>query len=103
MTHIPLTPPKTKGETYEGIAFQFCKVATVALLAGRFTLPVASGLCAIFYIFTLANGKHDTRCFLRNPWILVAFWGAISVASTYFILDPTYFTALWRHYSHVQP
>ncbi len=92
---ITLTPPKNKGETFEGIAFQFCKIATVSLIAGRFTLPVASGLCALFYLLTLANGKNDTRCFLRKPWILIVLWGAVCAAATTLILNPNLSTELW--------
>ncbi len=73
--------PKTKGEKFEGVAFQFCKVATVALLAGRFVLPVASGLCAVFYALAWFNGKRDTRCVLKYAPVLVVFWGAICAVS----------------------
>ncbi len=37
---------KSKGEVYEGVAFQFCKVATVSLGAGRYTQPGAARMCA---------------------------------------------------------
>ncbi|MFI5387744.1 MAG: hypothetical protein ACHQ50_16675 [Fimbriimonadales bacterium] len=40
MTTDPVTG-KTRGEIVEGVAFQFCKVATVAFSLGRWTLPVA--------------------------------------------------------------
>jgi hypothetical protein len=77
---------KTRGEIYEGIAFQFCKVATVALLAGRFVLPLAAGLCAAFYIAAIAKGKKDTRCFLKHPLLIAGFWGTVSVISLIIIL-----------------
>ena len=70
-----------EGEIYEGIAFQFCKVATVALLAGRFVLPVASGLCAAFYVAAYVKGKRDTRCILKYPLWISAFWGVVCAAS----------------------
>jgi len=87
---------KTKGEIYEGIAFQFCKVATVALIAGRFVLPVASGLCAAFYVAAYVKGKKDTRCVLRYPLLLTALWGSVSAISLYFILQPSALAGLWR-------
>ena len=87
-----IIPVKTRGEVYEGIAFQFCKVATVSLLAGRFVLPVASGLCAAFYIAAFVKGKRDTRCVLRYPLLISAFWGIICIVSLAFILTKT---ALW--------
>lgn len=57
----------TRGEVFEGIAFQFCKVATVALLAGRWALPVSAGLGSVFFLLAHFSGKRDTRCFLRYP------------------------------------
>jgi hypothetical protein len=86
-------PEKTKGETYEGIAFQFCKVATVALLTGRFVLPVAAGLCAVFYVAAYAKGKKDTRCVLRYPLLIAALWGAAAVVSLFIILNPKAFAS----------
>jgi hypothetical protein len=80
---------KSRGEIYEGIAFQFCKVATVALLCGRFALPVASGLCAAFYVLAMVNGKRDTRCVLRHPALIAGLWGVVSVVSLAIILNPS--------------
>ena len=72
---------RTRGEVYEGVAFQFCKVATVALLAGRYVLPVAASLCAILYVAAYVKGKRDTRCVLRYPLLISAFWGVIAIIS----------------------
>ena len=85
MTNNDLVP-KTRGEIYEGIAFQFCKVATVALLAGRFVLPVASGLCALFYVLAYANGNRVSRCVLKYPLLIAAFYGCISAGSLWWLL-----------------
>ena len=93
---IDLTaPPKSKGEIYEGIAFQFCKVATVTLLAGRFALPAASGLCAIFYVMAVAKGKNDTRCILKHPLLIAGLWGTVCVVSTALLLNPTLMPHVW--------
>ncbi|HSI73026.1 MAG TPA: hypothetical protein VK934_07595 [Fimbriimonas sp.] len=86
---------KTKGEIYEGIAFQFCKVATVALIAGRFALPVASGLCAVFYVLAIFNGKKDTRCFLKHPGLIAALWAVVCAVSIAVLLNPEFFP--WTH------
>lgn len=72
----------------EGIAFQFCKIATVSLLAGRYTLPVASGLCAAFYLWTFAAGQHTTRCILRYPLLLTLFWGLVCAGSITLMVNP---------------
>lgn len=60
-------PLRSRGEIFEGIAFQFCKVATVALIAGRWTLPLAAGLGGIFFLLTYFNGIRRTRCIVRYP------------------------------------
>ena len=83
-------PAKTKGEVYEGIAFTFCKAATIILLTQRFALPVAAGAAAVFYILADVHGKKDTRCILRVPRIIAAFWGAICLGSLYVILRPMF-------------
>ncbi|RYG27045.1 hypothetical protein EON82_00895 [bacterium] len=77
---------RTRGEVLEGIAFQFCKVATVALIAGRWTLPLASGLCAVFFIAAHLNGKKDTRCLLRFPLLAAAVFASVCMGSVWFIL-----------------
>ena len=78
---------RTRGEVFEGIAFQFCKVATVALLAGRWTLPVASGLCAVFFVAARLNGKRGTRCFLRSPLLAAAVFTLVCAASVWWNLS----------------
>jgi len=83
----------TQGEKYESIAFTFCKVATVALLAQKFTLPVAAGLSAIFYLAAYVKGKHDTRCWLRWPLLIAGLWAWVCAVSLYTILNP----GIWRH------
>ena len=80
--------PKTRGEVYEGIAFTFCKAATVILFAQKFALPIAAGAAAVFYILAEVNGKKDTRCILRVPLLIAAFWGAVALASLYLLLRP---------------
>jgi hypothetical protein len=87
-------PTKTKGQVFEGIAFQFCKIATVALIAGRFALPIAAGACSIFYVLAMLNGKNDTRCFLRYPALIAFLWALVCIVSLAFIFNPT--LAPWR-------
>ena len=77
---------KPKGDIYEGIAFQFCKVATVALICQRFTLPIAAGLCCLFYVLAFANGKRETRCVLKNPLLVGAFYGLVAAGSIFLLL-----------------
>ncbi len=65
---------KPVGEVYEGIAFSFCKAATVALLFGKYALPVAAVACSVFYVVAYAKGKKETRCVLGPPLAVAAFW-----------------------------
>jgi hypothetical protein len=78
----------TSGEKLEKVAFQFCKIATVALICGRFTLPIAATLASGLYLSAQLKGKHDTRCILRYPILISAFWGIIAVIAWVFILNP---------------
>jgi len=72
-------PPRTRGEIYEGLAFTFCKTATICLLAQRFALPVAAGLAAVFFVLAHVQGKRESRCILRVPLLIAALWGAVCV------------------------
>lgn len=83
----PLDKPEpSRGEIFEGIAFQFCKVATVALIAGRWTLPISAGLGSVFFLLTHFSGKRDTRCFLRHPFLAGLTLLVICLGSTWWNL-----------------
>lgn len=77
---------RTRGEIFEGIGFQFCKVATVALICGSWTLPIASGLCAAFFLAGWVGGKRNTRCVLRSPLLAAAFYGIVCAVSVWWKL-----------------
>ena len=79
---------KTRGEVVEGVAFQFCKVATVALILGRWTLPVAAALAAALYGWAYFSGKHNTRCILRYPLVIATFWGLVSAVCFWLMFHP---------------
>ncbi|HVT12728.1 MAG TPA: hypothetical protein VHE55_10715 [Fimbriimonadaceae bacterium] len=79
---------KTRGEVVEGVAFQFCKVATVAFILGRWTLPVAAALASGLYVWAYFSGKRDTRCVLRYPLFIAAFWGIVSGFAFWFTIRP---------------
>jgi type IV secretory pathway VirB3-like protein len=74
-------PARSRGEAYEGIAFTFCKAATVILVCQKLALPIAAGLAALFYLLAYAHGKRDTRCWLRKPLLIAAFWGGVAVVA----------------------
>lgn len=72
---------RTRGDAYEGVAFTFCKAATIILLCGSYALPIASGAAALFYGLAHLNGKRTTRCFARVPWMIGLFWGLVCALS----------------------
>jgi hypothetical protein len=73
---------------YESIAFTFCRAATIILIAQKFALPVAAGAAAIFYLLADRHGAKETRCFLRYPLLIAAFWGTVCLISLYKLLRP---------------
>jgi hypothetical protein len=81
-------PKRSSGEKIEKIAFQFCKIATVALILGRFTLAVASTLAAVLFLSAWLKGKKDTRCWARYPLLLSAFWSIVAIISWTLIFNP---------------
>lgn len=81
-------PIKTEGQVYEGIAFTFCKCATVALVCGRFALPVAAFCTTAFFLLAYWKGERQTRCFLGPPLVVATFWLVVGTGSLVFILNP---------------
>ena len=63
-------------------------MATVNLLAQQFALPVAAGAAAVFFVLAAVHGKKDTRCILRVPLLIAAFWGIVCLLSLYRTLRP---------------
>ena len=74
---------RTRAEAFESLGFGFCKVATVALLTGRWCLPVASGLCAAFFLLAHLGGKRDTRCRLRSSLLAALVYGLVCVGAVW--------------------
>lgn len=64
-------PPENK---LGRLAFAYCKIATFSLLAGRFALPLAALLSAIFFVVSYKQGKKETKCYLRYPLLAASFW-----------------------------
>lgn len=80
--------PQSKGEVYEGIAFTFCKAATIILLTQKFALPVAAGAAAVFFVLADRHGKKDTRCIVRVPLLIAGFWSIVALLSLYTSVRP---------------
>ncbi len=75
--------PKTKGQQYESVAFNFCKASTIILITGKYALPVAAGAASILYLMAWLNGQRDTRCILGRPLVVSAFWGIVAAIWIY--------------------
>jgi hypothetical protein len=88
MQALSLDPEKSSAEKVEGIAFQFCKIATVSLLAGRYTLPVAATVCAVLYVVAHVKGKRESRCVLKYPLLIAGVWGFVAICWVALAVSP---------------
>lgn len=75
----PLTPP----EKYEKLAFTFCRMGTVGLIAwalspALFVLIVAI-VAIVLYAKSITLGVSWSKCFLRRPTLIIGVWAAIAV------------------------
>lgn len=79
----PLAAP-SRAEKYERLAFTFCKLGTTGLIAWLLTPPIfvlAVALVAVaLYGRALALGLTRSKCFLRKPALIIAFWAVVAVA-----------------------
>lgn len=68
------SPTKSPADKLEGLAFQFCKIATFALILGRYTLLAAAVLSSVLFVVAYLKGKRESRCFVRYPLLIAALW-----------------------------
>jgi hypothetical protein len=82
--------PLTRPEKYERMAFTFCRMGTIGLIAWVVTPPVfvlVVALVAIaLYAKSISLGVSWTKCFLRRPTLIIAVWAAIAAADLYWLL-----------------
>jgi hypothetical protein len=75
-------PPLTRAQKYERLAFTFCKMGTVGLLAWVLTPPIFVLLVAVgsilLYGRALALGIRRSQCILRRPLLIMGFWAAVA-------------------------
>ncbi|MEZ0240215.1 MAG: hypothetical protein ACAH65_05400 [Chloroflexota bacterium] len=76
----PLSPP----QKYERLAFTFCRMGTVGLIAwlvtpAVFVLVVALVAIAL-YAKSITLGVSWSKCFLRRPTLIIGVWAAIAAA-----------------------
>ena len=82
-------PPLTRPEKYERLAFTFCRLGTTGLMAWAlgpplFVLIVAVAAIAL-YLKSISLGVSWTKCLLRKPSLVVAFWGVIAAADAFWL------------------
>ncbi len=75
-------PPLSRAQKYERLAFTFCKMGTVGLLAWALTPPIFVLLVAVGAIFlygrALALGITRSQCVLRRPLLIMGFWTVVA-------------------------
>ena len=83
-------PPLSRAQKYDRLAFTFCKMGTVGLLAWLITPPLfvlAVALVAIFlYGKAVALGITRSQCILRRPLLIMGFWAAVAAADGYWLV-----------------
>jgi hypothetical protein len=82
-------PPRSRPEKYENLAFTFCRMGTVGLIAWILSpavfVLVVSVIAIVLYAKSITLGVSWTKCFLRRPTLIVGFWGVVAVADAYWL------------------
>ena len=80
-----LSPP----EKYERLAFTFCRMGTIGLIAWLMTPAVFVLVVAIvaigLYLRSISLGVSWSKCFLRRPTLIVGFWAVVAAVDAYWI------------------
>ena len=78
-------PPLSRAQKYERLAFTFCKMGTVGLLAWLLTPPILVLLVAVgaigLYGKALALGITRSQCVLRRPLLIMSFWTVVAAGT----------------------
>ena len=76
-------PPRTRPEKYEHLAFTFCRMGTVGLIAWAVTPPVFVLIVALvaigLYARSITLGVSLSKCFLLRPTLIIGVWVAIAI------------------------
>ena len=77
-------PPLTRAQKFDRLAFTFCKMGTVGLIAWAVTPPIFVLVVALgaigLYGRALALGITRSQCVLRRPLLIMGFWAAVAAA-----------------------
>ena len=83
-------PPLTRPEKYERLAFTFCRMGTIGLIAwlvgpAVFVLVVAIA-AIVLYARSISLGVSWSKCFLRRPTLIIGFWAVVAALDVYWLL-----------------
>jgi hypothetical protein len=83
-------PPLSRPEKYERLAFTFCRMGTVGLIAWLVTpaifVLVVAVVAIVLYVRSVTLGVSWSKCFLRRPTYIIAFWSLVAAADLYWLL-----------------
>jgi hypothetical protein len=83
-------PPLSRPEKYERMAFTFCRMGTVGLIAWLVTPPIFVLVVAVvaiaLYAKSITLGVSWSKCFLRRPTLIIGVWAAIAAADLYWLV-----------------
>ena len=84
-----IRPPRSRPEKYENLAFTFCRMGTVGLIAWVLSpavfVLIVSVIAIALYARSISLGVSWTKCFLRRPTLIVGFWGVVAVVDAYWL------------------
>src|SRR5262249_11126859 len=85
-----IRPPLSRPEKYERLAFTFCRMVTVGLIAWALSpaglVPVGAVVEIALYAKSISLGVSWSKCFLRRPTLIIGAWAAIAAADAYWLL-----------------
>lgn len=83
-------PPMTRAQKYDRLAFTFCKMGTVGLIAWLLTPPVFVLIVALGAVYlygrAVALGITRSQCILRRPMLIMGFWTVVAAADATWLL-----------------
>jgi hypothetical protein len=82
--------PLSQPEKYERLAFTFCRMGTVGLIAWAVTpaifVLVVAVIAIVLYARSISLGVSWSKCFLRRPTLIIGVWAAIAAADLVWLL-----------------
>jgi hypothetical protein len=83
-------PPLSRPEKYERLAFTFCRMGTVGLIAWLVTpaifVLVVAVVAIVLYARSVTLGVSWSKCLLRRPTYIIGFWSIVAAADLYWLL-----------------